>query len=47
MASSRSWSMARPARSDVFVVSSSAMISSMVAALDSIGLVMSWSPSER
>jgi hypothetical protein len=36
--------MARPERSGTLVVSSSAMISSSVAALLSIGLVMSWSP---
>ena len=46
-ASSVSRSMARPARSGAFVCSSSAMISSMVEALLSIGEVMSWSPSER
>ena len=31
----------------VFVVSNSAMISGIVEAVDSTGLVMSWSPSER
>ncbi len=46
-ASSVSRSMARPARSGAVVASSSAMISSRVAALLTIGEVMSWSPSER
>ena len=45
--SSASWSMARPARSDVLVVSSSWMIASSVSALLGTGDVMSWSPSER
>ncbi len=46
-ASSVSRSMARPARSGAVVSSSSAMISSNVAALLAIGEVMSESPSER
>jgi len=45
--SSVSLSMARPARSEVFVVSSSAMISSIVEALLATGNVMLCSPSER
>jgi hypothetical protein len=40
-ASSLSWSIARPERSETLVVSSSAMISSSVAASDAIGAVMS------
>src|SRR5471032_1456326 len=46
-ASSVSRSMARPARSGAVVSSSSAMISSSVAALLTMGEVMSESPSER
>src|SRR5262252_5074082 len=46
-ASSASWSMARPARSGVRVVSSSAMIASIERACDGTGNVMSASPSER
>jgi hypothetical protein len=39
--------MARPERSGVLVMSSSAMISSMVRAWEGTGEVMSASPSER
>ena len=46
-ASSASWSILRPERSETFVVSSSAMISSMVEALLATGEVMSWSPRDR
>src|SRR3954463_2344477 len=41
------WSWARPARSLERVVSSSAMISSMVAALLAMGCVIGWHPNER
>jgi len=46
-ASSRSWSIARPARSSCRVVSSSAMISAIDDALEVTGEVMSFSPSDR
>ena len=45
--SSASLSISRPARSGVRVISSSAMISSMVDASLSMGAVMFFSPSER